>query len=82
LLLSFQVLTDLIALRGHPRFAVREGVLWVLSFLPPALGPGFTPYIASALPVILAGLTDDVESVRDVAMRAGQVGSNKNVITL
>lgn len=67
------VLTDLLALKGHPRFSVREGILWLLSFLPPALGPGFTPYISNTLPVILAGLTDETESVREVALRAGQV---------
>lgn len=67
------VLTDLLALKGHPRYSVREGVLWVLSFLPPALGPGFTPYLSDTLPVILAGLTDETESVREVALQAGQV---------
>lgn len=67
------VLLDLLALKGHPRYSVREGVLWVLSFLPPALGPGFTPYLSDTLPVILAGLTDETESVREVALQAGQV---------
>ena len=67
------VLTDLLALKGHPRYHVREGVLWVLNFLPPALGAGFTPYLADTLPVILAGLTDETESVREVALQAGQV---------
>jgi hypothetical protein len=70
------VLNDLLALRGHPKFAVREGVLWVLSFLPPALGPGFTPHIGACLPVVLSGLTDDAESVREVALRAGQVSGH------
>ena len=67
------VLKDVLALRSHPRPAVREGVLWLLSFLPPALGQGFTPYLGDALPVILAGLTDEAEAVREVALRAGQV---------
>lgn len=67
------VLGDVLALKSHPRPAVREGVLWLLSFLPPALGPGFTPYLGDALPVILAGLTDEAEAVREVALRAGQV---------
>jgi hypothetical protein len=67
------VLGDVLALKSHPRPAVREGVLWLLSFLPPALGAGFTPYLGDALPVILAGLTDEMEAVREVALRAGQV---------
>lgn len=57
------------AARSH----AREGLLWLLAFLPTALGNGFSDYISSVLPVIIGGLADDSDTVRDVALRAGQV---------
>ncbi|CAN0109074.1 unnamed protein product, partial [Scytosiphon promiscuus] len=67
------VLNDLLPLAAHPKGAVREGVLWVLCFLPGAMGKDFAPIIPSSLPVVLAGLSDEVEAVREVALRSGQV---------
>lgn len=67
------VLGDLLPLAVHPKGSVREGVLWVLCFLPGAMGKDFAPIIPQALPVILAGLSDEVEAVRDVSLRAGQM---------
>lgn len=67
------VLSELLPLKSHPKFNVREGVIWVLCFLPPALGDAFAQHIPDSLPVVLSGLSDEAESVRDVAMRAGQV---------
>ncbi|CAM9376956.1 unnamed protein product, partial [Choristocarpus tenellus] len=67
------VLEDLLPLAAHPKAPVREGVLWVLCFLPGALMKDFAPIIPQALPVVLAGLSDEVETVREVALRAGQV---------
>ena len=67
------VLGDLLPLAAHPKGSVREGVLWVLCFLPGAMGKDFAPMIPSALPVVLAGLSDEVEAVREVALRSGQV---------
>ncbi|CAM9654236.1 unnamed protein product, partial [Hapterophycus canaliculatus] len=67
------VLGDLLPLAAHPKGAVREGVLWVLCFLPGAMGKSFAPIIPSSLPVVLAGLSDEVEAVREVALRSGQV---------
>lgn len=51
----------------------REGLLWFLSFLPATLNEGFAAYIGVTLPVILSGLSDENEGVREVALRAGQV---------
>jgi len=69
-----QLLADLLPLASHPTVGIREGLLWLLSFLPLSLGnKNFAPWIASVLPVVLQGLADQVESVREVAMRAGQV---------
>ncbi len=67
------VLGELLPLAAHPKGSVREGVLWVLCFLPGAMGKDFAPMIPSALPVVLAGLSDEVEAVREVALRSGQV---------
>jgi HEAT repeat protein len=67
------MLDEILPLRSHPQASTREGVLWVLTFLPPALGQSFTPLIDASLPALLGGLSDDSEPVREVAMRAGRV---------
>jgi HEAT repeat protein len=67
------ILDDILPLKSHPSASTREGVLWVLTFLPPALGQGFTPMLDAALPALISGLSDDNELVRDVGMRAGRV---------
>jgi hypothetical protein len=55
--------------------AQREGAMWLLSFLPAVYNQGdeFVPHISMVLPVILTGLSDTQENVREVAMRAAQV---------
>ena len=64
---------EILPLRNHPSASTREGVLWMLTFLPPTLGQGFTPLIDASLPAFIGGLSDESESVREVAMRAGRV---------
>ena len=64
---------ELYPLASHPKASSREGVLWMLAFLPSSLGLAFAPMIENSLPIILNGLADDSEPVRDVAMRAGRV---------
>ena len=54
-------LDDLLPLHQHPSKGVREGVHWLLSFLPTSFGPGHM---------------DEHETVRDVALRAGQVSQS------
>ena len=60
-------------LRSHSSHSAREGLLWLLTFLPSVLGEPFSAYISATLPVVLSGLSDDSEGVREVALRAGQV---------
>jgi hypothetical protein len=67
------IFDDILPLKSHPSASTREGVLWVLVFLPPALGQGFTPMLDACLPVLIGGLSDDHEQVREVGMRAGRV---------
>jgi hypothetical protein len=71
-----EVLNILIPLHASPKSASREGLLWTLSFLPAVLGENFAEYISMSLPIVLQGLSDDNEGVREVAMRAGQVVVN------
>ena len=64
---------EILPLISHPSSAYREGVLWVLTFLPSTLGQAFAPLIESTFPALISGLSDENEPVRDVAMRAGRV---------
>jgi hypothetical protein len=62
------VLAELLPLAAHPRAYVREGVMWVLCFMPAAMGRAFTPSIATSLPVVISGLSDEAEGVREVCV--------------
>jgi len=70
----FDVMTnEIIPLSTHPKATTREGILWVLTFLPNVLGQNYAPLIDPSLPALLSGLSDESEPVREVAMRAGRV---------
>ena len=64
---------ELLPLSDSMEAGTREGVLWMITFLPPAMGQNFSPYIDACLGPLVKGLSDDNEIVRDVAMRAGRV---------
>ena len=64
---------EILPLINYPKASTREGVLWVLTFLPSSLGQAFAPLIDASFPALISGLSDENESVRDVAMRAGRV---------
>ena len=64
---------EILPLKSHPKAGTREGVLWVLTFLPSTLGQGYAALIDESLPALLSGLADDNETVREVALRAGRV---------
>ena len=64
---------EILPLKSHPKASTREGVLWVLTFMPSSLGHAFTPLIDLSLPALLTGLSDDNEQIREVALRAGRV---------
>ncbi|KAF7553366.1 hypothetical protein G7046_g7118 [Stylonectria norvegica] len=53
--------------------AVREGFMSLFIFLPVCFGNSFANYLGRIIPAILAGLADDVESIREVALRAGRL---------
>lgn len=52
---------------------VREGFMSLLIFLPACFGNSFANYLGRIIPPILSGLADDVESIRDTALRAGRL---------
>jgi hypothetical protein len=47
------VVPQLLPLSNHPNPAPREGLLWLLAFLPSTMGEGFAALIDVALPVVL-----------------------------
>lgn len=53
--------------------AVREGFMSLFIFLPVCFGNSFSSYLGKIIPPILAGLADDVDSIRETALRAGRL---------
>lgn len=53
--------------------AVREGFMSLFIFLPACFGNSFSNYLNRIIPPILAGLADDIESIRETALRAGRL---------
>ena len=58
---------------GSSKPAVREGFMSLFIFLPVCFGNSFSNYLGRIVPPILAGLADDVESIRETALRAGRL---------
>lgn len=55
------------------RATVREGFMTLFIFLPACFGNGFANYLSQIIPSILSGLADDVEAIRETALRAGRL---------
>ncbi|THC89850.1 hypothetical protein EYZ11_010690 [Aspergillus tanneri] len=53
--------------------AVREGFMTLFIFLPACFGNSFATYLSKIIPPILAGLADDIESIRETSLRAGRL---------
>ncbi len=64
---------EILPLMAHSSAEAREGALWAICFFPSCMGVHFTPFLPDVLRTVLAGLADESEMVRDVAMRAGHV---------
>lgn len=67
------MMDDILPLSSHPSPSTREGVLWVLCYMPPAMGNSFNTMLDDSLPALISGLSDESEQVRDVAIKAGRV---------
>lgn len=52
---------------------VREGFMTLFIFLPACFGNSFASYLSRIIPPILAGLADDVDSIRETSLRAGRL---------
>ena len=52
---------------------VREGFMSLFIFLPACFGNSFANYLNRIIPPILAGLADDIESIRETSLRAGRL---------
>ncbi|PNS17584.1 hypothetical protein CAC42_8127 [Sphaceloma murrayae] len=55
------------------RPAIREGFMSLFIFLPATFGNSFANYLSKVIPPILAGLADEVESIRETSLRAGRL---------
>ncbi|ORY10171.1 translational activator [Clohesyomyces aquaticus] len=53
--------------------SVREGFMSLFIFLPACFGNSFANYLSKIIPPILGGLADDVETIRETALRAGRL---------
>jgi hypothetical protein len=53
--------------------AVREGFMSLFIFLPACFGNSFASYLSKIIPPILAGLADEVDTIRETALRAGRL---------
>ncbi|KAL4880474.1 armadillo-type protein [Aspergillus karnatakaensis] len=52
---------------------VREGFMTLFIYLPACFGNSFAQYLGRIIPPILAGLADDVDSIRETSLRAGRL---------
>ena len=53
--------------------SVREGFMTLFIFLPACFGNSFAAYLSQIIPSILGGLADELEAIRDIALRAGRL---------
>lgn len=67
-----QLLPSLFAETKSERAVVREGFFNLLGFMPEAFQSIFSIFVADVLPVIVAGLADEIGLVREAALAAGQ----------
>ena len=52
---------------------VREGFMSLFIYLPACFGNSFANYLNKVIPPILAGLADEIESIRETSLRAGRL---------
>ncbi|KAL9028966.1 MAG: hypothetical protein Q9196_002741 [Gyalolechia fulgens] len=53
--------------------SVREGFMSLFIYLPACFGNSFAVYLSRIIPPILAGLADEIESIRETSLRAGRL---------
>lgn len=68
-----QLLPTLLEAARSQSSAAREGCVVLCRFLPSTLGDGFVRHLPTALPVVIGGLADDNEGVREAAFSTTRV---------
>ncbi|RKF81296.1 eIF-2-alpha kinase activator GCN1 [Golovinomyces cichoracearum] len=68
-----ETLPTIIQNASSPKPGIREGFISLFVFLPVCFGNSFTNYLTRIIPLILQGLADDVESIREISLRAGRL---------
>ncbi|KAL9104714.1 MAG: hypothetical protein Q9163_000392 [Psora crenata] len=58
---------------ASPKASVREGFMSLFIYLPACFGNNFANYLSKVIPPILAGLADEIESIRETSLRAGRL---------
>lgn len=67
------ILPQVIKSCASPKNHIRAAFMPLMIFLPATFGNSLTPYLSQIIPVILSGLADDVDSVRDASLKAGRL---------
>lgn len=67
------ILPQIIKSCASPKNHIRAAFMPLMIFLPATFGNSLTPYLSQIIPVILSGLADDVDSVRDASLKAGRL---------
>lgn len=68
-----EILPTILQNVSSAKSSVREGFMSLFIFLPVCFGSGFANYLNRVIPPILGGLADEVESIRETALRAGRL---------
>ncbi|TQS37659.1 hypothetical protein Golomagni_01860 [Golovinomyces magnicellulatus] len=68
-----ETLPAIIQNASSPKPGIREGFISLFVFLPVCFGNSFANYLTRIIPLILQGLADDVESIRETSLRAGRL---------
>ncbi|EPX70624.1 translation elongation regulator Gcn1 [Schizosaccharomyces octosporus yFS286] len=67
------VLPEILQNTSSPTAYIRESFISLLIYLPATFGARFQPYLARAIPPILAGLADESELVQTASLRAAKM---------
>lgn len=72
---AMTIFDDLLGNIPNPSHYFREGFIWLLKYLPRTWKESFEQYLSQILPIIVSGLADEVDVVREAALLAGHVSA-------
>lgn len=67
-----ELLPEITASCQSPQAHIRQGFVPLLSLLPGSFGASLTPYLPQLIPPLLRGLADQLDDIRDNALKAGR----------